>query len=136
MALPTKEDFVAQFMSVKDKEEFDVWYQKNIFEVYMQVWQEYENGVRESMFFVFFVSKFFDACEATTQIMPGVGNMTIASYCNKVWRTHFLIRHCGLSSSQRIHPERRAKQDGKDMALLPRHLPPRRQTPLRRQEQQ
>ena len=34
--------------------------------------------------------KFFDACQATTKIMPGVGNMTIASYCNKVWWTHFL----------------------------------------------
>lgn len=34
--------------------------------------------------------KFLHACQETTQILPGVDNMTIASYCNKVWQTHHL----------------------------------------------
>lgn len=74
----------------------------------MQVKQEYESGGRQDdLWYEVFEEnlaycrddvrvlrlcfmKFSDACQATTKIMPGVGNMTIASYCNKVWRTHCL----------------------------------------------
>ena len=108
VALPTKEDFEVEFMNSRDKAEFDKWYAQNIFDVYMQVNEEYENGLREDdLWYDVFAEnlaycrddvrvlrlcfmKFFNACEATTKIMPGVDNMTIASYCNKVWRTHYL----------------------------------------------
>ena len=108
IALPTKEDFEMQFMNSKEKAEFEQWYTQNIHKVYMQIQQEYENGLRKDdlWYYIFEENrtycrddvrvlrlcfmKFFDACRTTTQIMPEVNNMTIASYCNKVWRTHHL----------------------------------------------
>ena len=95
-------------MSTKDKQEFDAWYKENINEVYTQVKHEYESGrgqddlwhdaFEENLAYCcddmrvlcLCFMKFFEACPATTKIMPGMTNMTIASYCNKVWQTHFL----------------------------------------------
>lgn len=84
-------------MSAKDKQEFDAWYKENIFEVYIRVKQEYESRERkDDLWYDVFeenlvycpddvrvlrvcIMKFFEACQATIKIMPGVGNMTIAS---------------------------------------------------------
>lgn len=35
VALPTKEEFEVEFMSSRDKAEFDKWYAQNIFNIYM-----------------------------------------------------------------------------------------------------
>ena len=108
IALPSKEDFEVQFMSNKDKVEFETWYNNNIYQVFMRVQEEYQNGLRhDDLWYDIFEEneaycrddvrvlrlcfmKFLHACQQTTQILPGVDNMTIASYCNKVWRTHHL----------------------------------------------
>ena len=130
VALPTKDDFEVQFMSAKDKQEFDAWYKENIFEVYIRVKQEYESrGRKDDLWYDVFeenlvycpddvrvlrvcIMKFFEACQATIKIMPGVGNMTIASYCNKVWRTNFLEKDT-VGPSQKLTSERCSEQNGK-----------------------
>lgn len=148
IALPTKEDFEMQFMNSKDKTEFEKWYAENIHEVYMQVQQEYENGIRkDDLWYDIFEEnraycrddvrvlrlcfmKFFNACQATTQIMPGVNNMTIASYCNKVWRTHHLEKDTvGLVP----HKGYLQKDVQSKMAGLSRHVLLGGQTAVRRQ---
>lgn len=95
-------------MSNKYKVDFEKWNAKNIYKVFLRVQEEYQNGLRQDdLWYDIFEEneaycrddvrvlrlcfmKFFYACQATRQIMPGVDNMTIASYCNKVWRTNHL----------------------------------------------
>ena len=93
-------------MGNKDKVEFETWY-KNIYQVFMRVQEEYHNNLhQDDLWYIFEENKayctddvrvlhlcfrkFLHACQQTTQILPGVDNMTIASYSNKVWRTYHL----------------------------------------------
>ena len=62
--------------------------------------------------------KFLHACQQTTQILPGVDNMTIASCSNKVWRTYHLERHSRTGASQGLPLERHTEQDGEDLASI------------------
>ena len=80
-------------MSTKDKQEFDARYKENINEVYMQVKYEYESGGgQDDLWYDAFEEnlaycrddmrvlcscfiKFFEACPATTKIMPGMANI-------------------------------------------------------------
>ena len=124
---PMREDFETQFMSAAEKVEFEKWYVETIENPYLHNKELKEQGLlkhidQENLAYcredvrvlrVCFL-KFFEACYNTTKVMAGVNNLTIALYCNTVWRTKYLEKDMVGLIPQRLPAEGRAEQDCQD----------------------
>ena len=105
----TEEDFDSQHMHPKKREEFQEWFEKEIapaneenlelntfveddvfgYDVLENLKEYCRDDVR--VLRICFM-RFFEACEMTTGVLPGVASMTIAGFCNRVWRCKFLAK--------------------------------------------
>ena len=108
---PSKDDFEMHFMKKEKKKEFEKWYKENIEEPYQaqqlllqagelthnefyDIMQENIEYCRSDVEILCQAwMKFLNSFYSNTGVMPSVGNMTIASLCNQVWRYKFLKKY-------------------------------------------
>ena len=101
------EDFEVEHMNAAKRKEFEQWYSQELQPELKQKAEMNDLAGEDKFGYDVFTNlksycqddvsvlrkcfmKFYDACRETTGILPGIGNMTIASLCNRIWRAKFL----------------------------------------------
>lgn len=96
---PSKDDFETRFMNAKTKEKFDAWYYDTFVKPeeddphyylnadnWYDVFRENKEYCRNHVYVLHrCFMEFANSMHEMNGIWPGIGNLTIASYCNKVW---------------------------------------------------